>query len=62
MRYVLRRWYRRDSLNATVKARLDNRLDELVCMGALDLASAQHAEAADWVQAYARYVGPLPTK
>ena len=54
--------YTSEPLNAHVKDRLENKLHELVCNGDLDLATAQHAEAADWVQAYARYMGPLPTK
>jgi len=49
-------------LNARVKDRLENRLHELVCSGQLDLATAQRAEATDWVRAYTTYVGPLPTR
>ena len=54
--------YTSEPLNAHVKDRLENKLHELVCNGELDLATAQRAEATNWVQAYARYVGPLPTK
>ncbi len=44
---------------AKVKDRLENKLHDLVCSGALSLVSAQQSEAADWVAAYVRYVGPL---
>ena len=54
--------YTSEPLNAHVKDRLENKLHELVCNGDLDLATAQHAEATNWVQAYTTYVGPLPTK
>ncbi|MBI2764307.1 MAG: HNH endonuclease [Chloroflexi bacterium] len=38
------------------KDRLENRLNDLVCSGKLDLATAQQAIAADWYAAYKRYV------
>ena len=43
--------------NARVKDRLEGRLHRLVCIGALPLADAQHAIAADWIAAYRLYVG-----
>lgn len=48
-------------LNARVKDRLENHLHALVCDGRLDLGTAQRAIATDWVAAYRRYLGPLPT-
>jgi hypothetical protein len=36
--------------NAQVKDRLEGKLHELVCSGQLDLKTAQHAIAADWMQ------------
>ena len=54
--------YTSKPLNAHVKDRLENKLHELVCSGQLGLATAQHAEATNWVQAYITYVGPLPTR
>ena len=41
--------------NARVKDQLEERLHNLVCKGQLDLATAQHDLAADWVTAYKRY-------
>ncbi len=43
---------------ARTKDRLENKLHELVCSGRLSLASAQREEAANWIKAYKRYVGP----
>ena len=40
---------------ANGKDDLESRLRELVCSGALDLATAQQAIATDWVAAAARY-------
>ncbi len=48
------------SYGARVKDRLENRLHQLICSGALPLATAQAAEASNWVVAYNTYVGPLP--
>ena len=53
--------YKTHPLNARVKDRLENRMHELVVSGQLDLTTAQREEAADWVGAYRKYVGPLPT-
>jgi hypothetical protein len=49
-----------DPLGARTKYRLENRLHALVCSGQLALASAQRQEAANWIAAYKKYVGPLP--
>ena len=43
---------------ARTKNRLDNKLRELVCSGRLSLALARRQEAANWIKAYKRYVGP----
>jgi hypothetical protein len=47
-------------LNATVKDRVENKLHELVCAGKLPLQQAQQEIASNWVEAYQKYVGPLP--
>jgi hypothetical protein len=43
--------------NAHVKDKLEERLHELVCTGKLDLATAQHDIAVNWIAAYRKYVG-----
>ena len=43
--------------NAHVKDELEERLHELVCSRKLDLATAQHEIAVDWIAAYKKYVG-----
>ncbi len=43
--------------NAHVKDKLENKLHDLVCSGSLDLTTAQHDIAADWMTAYLKYVG-----
>ena len=43
---------------ARTKDRLERTLRRLVCSGRLSLASAQRQEAANWIKAYKRYVGP----
>jgi hypothetical protein len=43
--------------NARVKDRLEQRLHQLVCAGKLDLTTAQHDIAVDWIGAYRKYVG-----
>jgi len=42
--------------NARVKDQLEQRLHELVCSGKLDLATAQHDIAVDWIAAYRKYM------
>jgi hypothetical protein len=42
--------------NAHLKDQLEQRLHELVCSGKLDLATAQHDMAVDWIAAYKKYV------
>ena len=41
--------------NARVKDVLEERLHELVCAGKLDLPTAQHEIASDWIAAYKKY-------
>ncbi len=41
--------------NAHVKDELENELHRLVCSGELDLKTAQHDIATDWIQAYKKY-------
>lgn len=43
--------------NAHMKDKLEQRLHQLVCSGKLDLATAQHDIAVDWIGAYKKYVG-----
>ena len=50
-----------DPLGARTKDRLENKLHALICSGQLGLASAQRQEAANWIAAYRKYVGPLPS-
>jgi hypothetical protein len=47
--------YRGRVWNAHVKDALEERLHELVCSGQLDLSTAQHDIAADWIAAYKKY-------
>jgi len=42
--------------NARVKDQLEDRLHQLVCDGQLDLATAQHDIATDWIAAYKKYL------
>jgi hypothetical protein len=48
-------------LNAHVKDKLENKLHELVCNGSVSIVEAQRAIAENWIDAYKKYVGPLPT-
>jgi hypothetical protein len=48
--------YRISPWNARVKDRLENRLHELLCDGELDLKTAQCEIAANWIEAYKKYV------
>lgn len=48
--------------NAHVKDKLEERLHELVCGGKLDLPTAQHDIAVDWIAAYKKYVGDDKTQ
>ena len=49
--------------NAHVKDKLENHLHKLVCDGSVDLKTAQHEIATDWVAAYQKYIAAadLPT-
>jgi hypothetical protein len=42
------------------KDRLEYKLNQLVCRGALPLDEARTAIATDWIAAYRRYLGPVP--
>jgi hypothetical protein len=54
--------HRTSPWNAQVKDRLEGKLHELVCSGQLDLKTAQHAIASNWIEAYKFYVSPnLPS-
>jgi hypothetical protein len=55
--------YRARLWNARVKDALEERLHEMVCRGQVDLATAQHDIATDWIAAYKKYFHsnrPLP--
>jgi len=43
--------------NAHIKDKLENKLNQLVCDGQLDLATAQQAIAGNWIAAYLKYIG-----
>jgi hypothetical protein len=43
--------------NAHVKDQLEQRLHQLVCDGKVNLSTAQHDIAVDWIGAYKKYVG-----
>lgn len=51
----------RTTLNAHVKDRLEDRLHALVVRGKVDLKTAQREISEDWISAYQKYIGPLPT-
>jgi hypothetical protein len=42
------------------KDRLESRLNDLVCGGELPLDAARAAIATNWVDAYRKYIGPVP--
>jgi hypothetical protein len=43
--------------NAHIKDKLENKLHDLVCAGSVDLKTAQHEIATDWITAYQKYIG-----
>ena len=47
--------YETQPWNAHVKDALENELHDEVCSGRLDLATAQHDIATDWIAAYKKY-------
>ena len=49
--------YQTQPWNAHVKDKLENRLHDLVCSGQVPLATAQHDIAANWIEAYKKYMG-----
>jgi hypothetical protein len=46
--------------NARAKDALEVRLHKLVCSGQVDLETAQHAIAADWIEAHRKYIDAGP--
>jgi hypothetical protein len=50
-----------DVAGARVKDRIENKLHDLVCSGAIQLRTAQRLIASNWKGAYRTYIGPLPT-
>ncbi len=53
--------YKLKPLNAHVKDELENKLHEMICTGKIPIQTAQQEIAHDWIAAYQKYVGPLPT-
>lgn len=49
-------------LNAHVKDAIENKLHELICSGQLAVNTAQQEIAQNWVAAYQKYIGPLPSR
>ena len=47
-------------LNAHVKDRLENTLHKLICTHQLSVQQAQQEIATNWIEAYEKYIGPLP--
>jgi len=45
---------------ARTKDQLENKLHDLVCSGDITLRTAQRAIAVNWMDAYQKYIGPLP--
>ena len=43
--------------NARAKDELENKMHKLICLGLLDLPTAQFEISTDWVKAYIKYVG-----
>ncbi len=43
--------------NAHLKDKLENKLHSLVCSGGVDLKTAQHEIATNWIAAYKKYIG-----
>ena len=55
--------YKNTIWNAHIKDALEDHLRRLICEGQLDLATAQHEIAVDWISAYKKYFQtnvPLP--
>jgi hypothetical protein len=46
--------------NSYVKDALERKLHNLVCAGKVDLKTAQHEIASDWIEAYKKYIGESP--
>jgi hypothetical protein len=52
--------YNTSPWNAYVKDVLERRLYNLVCNGKVDLRTAQHRIATDWIKAYQKYIAKSP--
>ena len=52
--------YNTSPWNAHVKDTLENRLHNLVCAGKVELETAQHEIASDWIKAYQKYIAKTP--
>jgi hypothetical protein len=52
--------YTTKPLNARVKDGLENTLHSLICKGKVSLKTAQYDISTNWIEAYKKYVGPLP--
>lgn len=46
---------------ARIKDRIENKLKALVCSGQVGLRTAQRAIATNWIAAYRKYIGTVPT-
>jgi hypothetical protein len=46
--------------NSYVKDALERKLHKLVCVGQLDLKTAQNEIASNWIEAYQKYTGKSP--
>jgi hypothetical protein len=42
------------------KDRLENKLHDMVCHGEISLRQAQQEEVTNWIEAYKKYIGPVP--
>lgn len=52
--------YRTESWNARTKDQLENKLHEMICSGQIDIKTAQHEIAANWIDAYKKYIQDQP--
>jgi hypothetical protein len=60
IRNLWRQTYHTTPWNAHVKDVLELRLHNLVCNGKVDLQTAQHEIATDWIKAYQKYIAESP--
>ena len=52
--------YRTEPWNAHTKDKLENKLHEMICSGQIDIKTAQHEIATNWIDAYKKYVQEQP--